>query len=156
MFLVWISLLDTLFTWCKSQSAVFAQDAHEFLSQCLDQLKEDVEKINKSWKNEPSAGEEPQSARLTEEVDTSRIYTCPVTVNMEFEVQHTITCKRWVGRPCVVSWFLVCSVITKCLTYFLWWTAVERWWQSVSSSMTCPSTCHAGKKLCLWDLYRIL
>ncbi|XP_016086433.1 ubiquitin carboxyl-terminal hydrolase 37 isoform X3 [Sinocyclocheilus grahami] len=74
-------------------SGYMQNDAHEFLSQCLDQLKEDVEKINKSWKNEPSAWEEPQSARLTEEVDTSRIYTCPVTVNMEFEVQHTITCK---------------------------------------------------------------
>uniref|UniRef100_A0A7N9AQD4 Ubiquitin carboxyl-terminal hydrolase n=1 Tax=Mastacembelus armatus TaxID=205130 RepID=A0A7N9AQD4_9TELE len=57
-------------------------DAHEFLSQCLDQLKDDVEKMNKSWTNEPG-----------EEVDTSRIYTCPVAVNMEFEVQHTITCK---------------------------------------------------------------
>uniref|UniRef100_A0A8C5GZN4 Ubiquitin carboxyl-terminal hydrolase n=1 Tax=Gouania willdenowi TaxID=441366 RepID=A0A8C5GZN4_GOUWI len=53
-------------------------DAHEFLSQCLDQLKDDVEKINK---------------KPGEEVDTSRIYTCPVGVNMEFEVQHTITCK---------------------------------------------------------------
>uniref|UniRef100_A0A8C1SQE4 Ubiquitin carboxyl-terminal hydrolase 37 n=1 Tax=Cyprinus carpio TaxID=7962 RepID=A0A8C1SQE4_CYPCA len=74
-------------------SGYMQNDAHEFLSQCLDQLKEDMEKINKSWKNEPSAGEEPQSARLAEEVDTSRIYTCPVTVNMEFEVQHTITCK---------------------------------------------------------------
>uniref|UniRef100_A0A672T3Y4 Ubiquitin carboxyl-terminal hydrolase 37 n=1 Tax=Sinocyclocheilus grahami TaxID=75366 RepID=A0A672T3Y4_SINGR len=74
-------------------SGYMQNDAHEFLSQCLDQLKEDVEKINKSWKNEPSAWEEPQSARLAEEVDTSRIYTCPVTVNMEFEVQHTITCK---------------------------------------------------------------
>uniref|UniRef100_A0A8C4IAH6 Ubiquitin carboxyl-terminal hydrolase n=1 Tax=Dicentrarchus labrax TaxID=13489 RepID=A0A8C4IAH6_DICLA len=59
-------------------------DAHEFLSQCLDQLKDDVEKINKSWTNEAAPGEE---------VDTSRIYTCPVAVNMEFEVQHTIICK---------------------------------------------------------------
>lgn len=69
------------------------QDAHEFLSQCLDQLKEDVEKVNKSWKNEPSLWDESQSARVGEEADTSRIYTCPVVVNMEFEVQHTITCK---------------------------------------------------------------
>ncbi|XP_051565756.1 ubiquitin carboxyl-terminal hydrolase 37 [Myxocyprinus asiaticus] len=74
-------------------SGYMQNDAHEFLSQCLDQLKEDVEKINKSWKNEPSVWEEPQRARLAEEADTSRIYTCPVTVNMEFEVQHTITCK---------------------------------------------------------------
>uniref|UniRef100_A0A674BWE2 Ubiquitin carboxyl-terminal hydrolase 37 n=1 Tax=Salmo trutta TaxID=8032 RepID=A0A674BWE2_SALTR len=63
-------------------SGYMQNDAHEFLSQCLDQLKEDVEKVNKSWKTRPG-----------EEADTSRIYTCPVVVNMEFEVQHTITCK---------------------------------------------------------------
>lgn len=74
-------------------SGYMQNDAHEFLSQCLDQLKEDVEKINKSWRNEPSVWEEPQGARLADEADTSRIYTCPVSVNMEFEVQHTITCK---------------------------------------------------------------
>uniref|UniRef100_W5KFG5 Ubiquitin carboxyl-terminal hydrolase n=1 Tax=Astyanax mexicanus TaxID=7994 RepID=W5KFG5_ASTMX len=74
-------------------SGYMQNDAHEFLSQCLDQLKEDVEKVNKSCKSEPFAWEETQGTRLTEEPDTSRIYTCPVTVNMEFEVQHTITCK---------------------------------------------------------------
>ncbi|KAF5890704.1 ubiquitin carboxyl-terminal hydrolase 37, partial [Clarias magur] len=74
-------------------SGYMQNDAHEFLSQCLDQLKEDVEKINKSWRSDSSGWDEPQSTRLAEEMDTSRIYTCPVTVNMEFEVQHTITCK---------------------------------------------------------------
>uniref|UniRef100_A0A4W4FRN4 Ubiquitin carboxyl-terminal hydrolase n=1 Tax=Electrophorus electricus TaxID=8005 RepID=A0A4W4FRN4_ELEEL len=74
-------------------SGYMQNDAHEFLSQCLDQLKEDVEKVNKSWKSEYSAWDEPQGTRLTEDTDTARIYTCPVTVNMEFEVQHTITCK---------------------------------------------------------------
>uniref|UniRef100_A0A672HJQ1 Ubiquitin carboxyl-terminal hydrolase n=1 Tax=Salarias fasciatus TaxID=181472 RepID=A0A672HJQ1_SALFA len=76
-------------------------DAHEFLSQCLDQLKDDVEKMNKSLASDaascengadgaaPSAGK----AEPGEEADTTRIYTCPVAVNMEFEVQHTITCK---------------------------------------------------------------
>uniref|UniRef100_A0A4W6FFB4 Ubiquitin carboxyl-terminal hydrolase n=1 Tax=Lates calcarifer TaxID=8187 RepID=A0A4W6FFB4_LATCA len=82
-------------------------DAHEFLSQCLDQLKDDVEKMNKSWTNEAVAsssssavcenGQEAMSSSVKaepgEEVDTTRIYTCPVAVNMEFEVQHTITCK---------------------------------------------------------------
>ncbi|XP_056435691.1 ubiquitin carboxyl-terminal hydrolase 37 isoform X2 [Gadus chalcogrammus] len=94
-------------------SGYMQNDAHEFLSQCLDQLKEDVEKMNKSWKNEAAAGsastspaawdDSQQGATSTapasgkaepgEETDTSRIYTCPVAVNMEFEVQHTITCK---------------------------------------------------------------
>ncbi|XP_040057799.2 ubiquitin carboxyl-terminal hydrolase 37 [Gasterosteus aculeatus] len=84
-------------------------DAHEFLSQCLDQLKDDVEKMNKSWTNEAAASSTssvpcegvpdatstspPAKAELGDEADTSRIYTCPVAVNMEFEVQHTITCK---------------------------------------------------------------
>uniref|UniRef100_A0A8C7SR96 Ubiquitin carboxyl-terminal hydrolase n=1 Tax=Oncorhynchus mykiss TaxID=8022 RepID=A0A8C7SR96_ONCMY len=80
-------------------SGYMQNDAHEFLSQCMDQLKEDVEKMNKSWKSESAAAawdEPPQqaaAARPGEEADTSRIYTCPVVVNMEFEVQHTITCK---------------------------------------------------------------
>lgn len=80
------------------------QDAHEFLSQCLDQLKDDVEKMNKSLANEAAgaAGENGQEAAAAaaagkaepgDEADTSRIYTCPVAVNMEFEVQHTIICK---------------------------------------------------------------
>lgn len=74
-------------------------DAHEFLSQCLDQLKDDVEKINRSWSCEASSSA-PSAAIVGEnkpepgdEADTSRIYTCPVAVNMEFEVQHTIMCK---------------------------------------------------------------
>ena len=91
-----LKCLGTLITFLNTH-----QDAHEFLSQCLDQLKEDVEKVNKSWKSEPAVPavaavwEEPQqfAARSRDETDSSRIYTCPVVVNMEFEVQHTITCK---------------------------------------------------------------
>uniref|UniRef100_A0A1A8B5Y0 Ubiquitin specific peptidase 37 n=1 Tax=Nothobranchius furzeri TaxID=105023 RepID=A0A1A8B5Y0_NOTFU len=80
-------------------------DAHEFLSQCLDQLKDDVEKMNKSLTSDAAASysvvrDNSSEAMLSafkvepgEEADTSRLYTCPVAVNMEFEVQHTITCK---------------------------------------------------------------
>uniref|UniRef100_A0A1A8KJI2 Ubiquitin carboxyl-terminal hydrolase n=2 Tax=Nothobranchius kuhntae TaxID=321403 RepID=A0A1A8KJI2_NOTKU len=80
-------------------------DAHEFLSQCLDQLKDDVEKMNKSLTSNAAASssvvrDNSSEAMLSafkvepgEEADTSRLYTCPVAVNMEFEVQHTITCK---------------------------------------------------------------
>ncbi|XP_077472978.1 ubiquitin carboxyl-terminal hydrolase 37 isoform X2 [Stigmatopora argus] len=69
-------------------------DAHEFLSQCLDQLKDDVEKMNKNCASESTSSATCEAMPdLGEEADTSRIYTCPVAVNMEFEVQHTITCK---------------------------------------------------------------
>uniref|UniRef100_A0A3Q3BH33 Ubiquitin carboxyl-terminal hydrolase n=1 Tax=Kryptolebias marmoratus TaxID=37003 RepID=A0A3Q3BH33_KRYMA len=79
-------------------------DAHEFLSQCLDQLKDDVEKMNKSLTNDGASSSSSSSSVVCEngsevkvepgdEADTSRVYTCPVVVNMGFEVQHTITCK---------------------------------------------------------------
>lgn len=97
------------------------QDAHEFLSQCLDQLKDDVEKMNKNFTNEAAAsssssvvGENGQEAMSSasktepgEEVDTSRIYTCPVAVNMEFEVQHTIICKGWGPFPAWLTEFIL-------------------------------------------------
>ncbi|XP_061091398.1 ubiquitin carboxyl-terminal hydrolase 37-like [Conger conger] len=72
-------------------SGYMQNDAHEFLSQCLDQLKDDVEKMNKSLKQD--AWEGSRGVRPGEQPDASRIYTCPVVANMDFEVQHTITCK---------------------------------------------------------------
>ncbi|CAG02621.1 unnamed protein product [Tetraodon nigroviridis] len=79
-------------------------DAHEFLCQCLDQLKEEMAKVNKSLAHEPmvcspggNSGQDsvPSTAKLggPKEAGTSHIYTCPVADNMEFEVQHTITCR---------------------------------------------------------------
>uniref|UniRef100_S4R6R4 Ubiquitin carboxyl-terminal hydrolase n=1 Tax=Petromyzon marinus TaxID=7757 RepID=S4R6R4_PETMA len=66
-------------------------DAHEFLSQCLDQLKEDVERLNKKWRLEPGQGESPKPSQTDSASDMP--YTCPVAANMEFEVLHTITCR---------------------------------------------------------------
>lgn len=69
-------------------SGYMQNDAHEFLSQCLDQLKEDMEKLNKTWKTEPTPGEESSP-----DTSATRVYTCPVITNLEFEVQHSIICK---------------------------------------------------------------
>ena len=62
------------------------QDAHEFLSQLLDQLKDEVLAMNK---------------RLTEDCgltsDTSHDnFPNPTATNFEFEVLHSITCLRYV------------------------------------------------------------
>lgn len=90
-------------------SCVLSQDAHEFLCQCLDQLKEEVAKVNKSLTNDAMvsspvhagtrSGQDSVSSTARsgglKEVGTAHIYTCPVVNNMEFEVQHAITCKRW-------------------------------------------------------------
>lgn len=69
----------------------------------MDQLKDDVEKMNRSLTSDAAAVASSSSVVCEngpdvkvepgDEADTSRVYTCPVVVNMEFEVQHTITCK---------------------------------------------------------------
>uniref|UniRef100_UPI00358E315F ubiquitin carboxyl-terminal hydrolase 37-like n=1 Tax=Myxine glutinosa TaxID=7769 RepID=UPI00358E315F len=72
-------------------------DAHEFLSQCLDQLKEDMEKLNKNWRFGPpiDATREEGSPCCLEQEDPNKagVFTCPIASNMEFEVLHTITCR---------------------------------------------------------------
>ncbi|XP_018091230.1 ubiquitin carboxyl-terminal hydrolase 37 isoform X3 [Xenopus laevis] len=73
-------------------SGYMQNDAHEFLSQCLDQLKEDTGKLNKTWKNELSSGDDVPGVKANDDL-SSHIYTCPVTCNFEFEVQHSIICK---------------------------------------------------------------
>ncbi|XP_078260475.1 ubiquitin carboxyl-terminal hydrolase 37 isoform X2 [Rhinoraja longicauda] len=74
-------------------SGYVQNDAHEFLSQCLDQLKEDMEKLNKTWKNEPATGEEGAAGRGCDEDGAAKVYACPIICNVEFEVLHTIDCK---------------------------------------------------------------
>lgn len=50
-----------------------------------------MEKLNKTWKTEPILGEEnPPDASAT------KVFTCPVIANLEFEVQHSIICKAYV------------------------------------------------------------
>ncbi|XP_069472945.1 ubiquitin carboxyl-terminal hydrolase 37 isoform X2 [Ambystoma mexicanum] len=73
-------------------SGYMQNDAHEFLNQCLDQLKEDMEKLNKTWKMEPPSSENA-IGNSSEDCSASRVYSCPVICNFEFEVQHSIRCK---------------------------------------------------------------
>ncbi|XP_050772968.1 ubiquitin carboxyl-terminal hydrolase 37 isoform X2 [Gopherus flavomarginatus] len=74
-------------------SGYMQNDAHEFLSQCLDQLKEDMEKLNKTWKSEPVSGEDNSPGRASDDISATKVYTCPVITNLEFEVQHSIICQ---------------------------------------------------------------
>ncbi|KAM8934045.1 ubiquitin carboxyl-terminal hydrolase 37 [Pelodytes ibericus] len=74
-------------------SGYMQNDAHEFLSQCLDQLKEDMGKLNKTWKTEPSSGDDILGGKPSDDTSATRVYTCPVICNFEFEVQHSIICK---------------------------------------------------------------
>ncbi|XP_077997555.1 ubiquitin carboxyl-terminal hydrolase 37-like [Glandiceps talaboti] len=77
-------------------SGFLQHDAHEFLNQCLDQLKEDVEKVNKGSRSNSPKSENTENIperEVPERADiTSDTFTCPVTLNFEFEVLHVITC----------------------------------------------------------------
>ncbi|XP_037674747.1 ubiquitin carboxyl-terminal hydrolase 29 [Choloepus didactylus] len=64
-------------------------DAHEFLGQCLDQLKGDMEKLNSSWKAE----RENLSPQISAIAAATKVFVCPVVANFEFELQRSIVCK---------------------------------------------------------------
>jgi ubiquitin carboxyl-terminal hydrolase 26/29/37 len=65
----------------------FFQDAHEFLCQILDQLKEEIISLNKEFveirKMEENSAVPPSEVSKLEN---------PTTENFECEVQHSITC----------------------------------------------------------------
>ncbi|CAH1249717.1 USP37 [Branchiostoma lanceolatum] len=69
-------------------SGYLQHDAHEFLSQCLDQLKEDVKKVRSDKAKDN--GEDKES--LSDSSDDHGL-PCPVSQNFQFEVIHTISCK---------------------------------------------------------------
>jgi ubiquitin carboxyl-terminal hydrolase 26/29/37 len=50
-----------------------------------------MEKLNKTWKTEPVLGEENLP-----DTSATKVFTCPVITNLEFEVQHSIICKAYV------------------------------------------------------------
>ncbi|KAM9305045.1 ubiquitin carboxyl-terminal hydrolase 37 [Gastrophryne carolinensis] len=74
-------------------SGYMQNDAHEFLSQCLDQLKEDMGKLNKTWKCEGGSVDDAAGVKAIDDPVAARVYTCPVINNFEFEAQHSIICK---------------------------------------------------------------
>jgi len=71
-------------------SCFLHQDAHEFLCQVLDQVKEEVVKESKAT---PTPNKENMGGAENGAESTNSIYgQNPITVNFEFEVMHTLTC----------------------------------------------------------------
>ena len=64
---------------------ICVQDAHEFLGQVLDQLKDEVDKLIKDEGG--SSPDRENDGSILEET-----YPNPTARNFEFEVLHTITC----------------------------------------------------------------
>ncbi|XP_003944072.1 ubiquitin carboxyl-terminal hydrolase 29 [Saimiri boliviensis] len=68
-------------------------DAHEFLGQCLDQLKEDMENLNAILKTGKERGDEDLSSQLHVGNAATKVFVCPVVANFEFELQLSVICK---------------------------------------------------------------
>lgn len=66
------------------------QDAHEFLGQCLDQLKEDIVKSVLTEERE-----EDKIKNLENEERKAREVACPVARNFECQISHTIKCDKY-------------------------------------------------------------
>ncbi|XP_071943150.1 ubiquitin carboxyl-terminal hydrolase 37-like isoform X2 [Antedon mediterranea] len=68
-------------------------DAHEFLEQCLDQLKEDVLKLNQN----SASLKDVENTRLLgqDELDEQNTpYPCAISQNFQFTVLHSIQCNK--------------------------------------------------------------
>ncbi|KAL6093425.1 hypothetical protein STEG23_029210 [Scotinomys teguina] len=68
-------------------------DAHEFLSQCLDQLKLNMEKLNAMWITEMDNSIEGSSPPTYAGTAIPKRFICPVSANFEFELQSSIVCE---------------------------------------------------------------
>ncbi len=75
----------------------FLKDAHEFLGQVLDQLKEEADKLNKDHSGADDSGSSDDEARVNRSLLTGeQVFLNPTSRNFEFEVLHTITCTKYV------------------------------------------------------------
>ncbi|XP_028719515.1 ubiquitin carboxyl-terminal hydrolase 29-like [Peromyscus leucopus] len=68
-------------------------DALEFLSHCLDQMKVNMEKINAMWITEKDNEAERSSPSTNAETATPKRFVCPVSANFELELQSSIICE---------------------------------------------------------------
>lgn len=69
-------------------------DAHEFLSLCLVQLKETVQKLTILWQSEnESGGNNLLTQIFADHAITNKIPICPVANNFEFELLRSLFCK---------------------------------------------------------------
>nr|XP_026261384.1 ubiquitin carboxyl-terminal hydrolase 26 [Urocitellus parryii] len=67
-------------------------DAHEFLSLCLDQMKETMQRLSLMWKTKIEL-EEDSPEKLLFSYSPTKMIVCPVITNFEFEILRSIFCK---------------------------------------------------------------
>ncbi|XP_017365272.1 ubiquitin carboxyl-terminal hydrolase 26 [Cebus imitator] len=69
------------------------KDAHEFLGHCLEQLKDNTEKLDTIWKPKSEAWEYHFPKQVFADDPDTNGFSCPVITNFELELSHSIVCK---------------------------------------------------------------
>ncbi|XP_008854292.1 ubiquitin carboxyl-terminal hydrolase 29 [Nannospalax galili] len=68
-------------------------DAHEFLGQCFEELKENMEKLNAICNTQRETEVEVPSPRMSAGTSGNKGFVCPVLTNFQFELNISIICE---------------------------------------------------------------
>ena len=88
-----VSIKNAISTVAEVFSDNSQHDAHEFLGHCLDQMKGNMEKLNKIWKTKIESEEQNSCQQTSADNAVIKILVCPVITNFEVELLCSITCE---------------------------------------------------------------
>lgn len=88
-----VNVKSTISVVAETFSSNIQNDAHEFLGHCLDQLKEDMKKLNTTLRTERELGDENSSPQRYAGNAATKSFVCLAVANFEFELQCSIICK---------------------------------------------------------------
>ncbi|XP_039095819.1 ubiquitin carboxyl-terminal hydrolase 26 [Hyaena hyaena] len=88
-----MNIKNTISSVAEIFSGNVQNDAHEFLGHCLDQMKENMGKLNTIWKAKIESEEGNPAQQIFAGSAATRALVCPVISNFEFELLRSITCQ---------------------------------------------------------------
>ncbi|XP_037002241.2 LOW QUALITY PROTEIN: ubiquitin carboxyl-terminal hydrolase 26 [Artibeus jamaicensis] len=88
-----VSIKNAISTVAEIFSDNSQNDAHEFLGHCLDQMKENMEKLNKIWKTKIESEEEDSSQQASADSAVIKMLVCPIITNFEVELLRSVICE---------------------------------------------------------------
>ncbi|XP_032187510.1 ubiquitin carboxyl-terminal hydrolase 26 [Mustela erminea] len=88
-----VNIKKAISTVAEIFSGNIQNDAHEFLGHCLDQMKENMGKLNTIWKMKIESKEDNTAQQVFADNAATRVLICPVITNFEFELLRSIICQ---------------------------------------------------------------
>ncbi|XP_045645507.1 ubiquitin carboxyl-terminal hydrolase 26 [Ursus americanus] len=88
-----VNIKKAISTVAEIFSGNIQNDAHEFLGHCLDQMKENMGKLNTIWKMKIESEEDSSAQQVFAGSAATRVLICPIITNFEFELLRSIICQ---------------------------------------------------------------